>query len=102
MNVINILKLRDEEIKAQEITTVKHAIYAVGKRKSGALPLLRYTDLFFPSYLRLFFCNLTLLSNKQEGPNLTRLLHNTASYAGEYISSQLKFQSLYIIAILKL
>ena len=35
-------------------------------------------------------------------PNLTPLLHNTASYTGEYISSQLKFQSLYIIAILKL
>ena len=34
MNVINILKLRGEEIKAQEITTVKYAIiYAVGKRK---------------------------------------------------------------------
>ena len=33
MNVINILKLRDEEIKAQEITTVKYAIHAVGKRK---------------------------------------------------------------------
>lgn len=33
MNVINILKLQDEEIKAQEITTVKYAIYAVGKRK---------------------------------------------------------------------
>ena len=88
MNVINILKLQDEEIKAQEIKTVKYAIYAVGKRKPGALPLLRYTDLFFPSYLRLFFCNLTLLSSKQEG--------------FEYISSQLKFQSLYIIAILKL
>ena len=25
----------------------KYAIYAVGKRKPGALPLLRYTDLFF-------------------------------------------------------
>ena len=34
MNVINILKLRGEEIKAQEITTVRYAIiYAVGKRK---------------------------------------------------------------------
>ena len=66
----------------------KYAIYAVGKRKPGALLLLRYTDLFLPSYLRLFCCNLTLLSSKQEG--------------FEYISSQLKFQWLYIIAISKL
>ena len=66
----------------------KYAIYAVGKRKPGALVLLRYTDLFLPSYLRLFCCNLTLLSSKQEG--------------FEYISSQLKFQWLYIIAISKL
>ena len=46
MNVINILKLRDEEIKAQEITTVKYAIYAAGKRK----PAL-HRSFFFSSYL---------------------------------------------------
>ena len=60
MNVINILKLQDEEIKAQEITTVKYAIYAVGKRK----PALH---IFFPSYLRLFYYSLTLFSSKHEG-----------------------------------
>ena len=51
MNVINILKLQDEEIKAQEIKTVKYAIYAVGKRK----PALHRS--FFP------ILSLTLLAN---------------------------------------
>ena len=50
MNVINILKLRDEEIKAQKIMTVKYAIYAVGKRKP-ALPFINVHRSFFPAYL---------------------------------------------------
>ena len=63
----------------------KYAIYAVGKRKPGALPLSRYTDLFFPSYLRLVFCNLTLLSSKQEGFKLACVA------GGNCVGAKLKF-----------
>ena len=50
MNVISILKSRDEEIKAQEITTVKYAIYAVGKRKP-ALHRSFFAHLIFDSFI---------------------------------------------------
>ena len=50
MNVINILKLRGEEIKAQEITTVKYAIiYAVGKRKPNTQ--IFFSHLIFDSFI---------------------------------------------------
>ena len=54
MNVINILKLRDEEIKAQEITAVKYAIYAVGKRpgeKKACVTQIFFFHLFFDSFI---------------------------------------------------
>ena len=51
----------------------KYAIYAVGKRKPGALPLLRYTDLFFHLIFDCFVAiSLYFLANKRGSSTLAR------------------------------